>query len=433
MTWNLKQLSVLSLIVTAGAVAATEPVMDGTVDAVYGAPIVVQNTQTQFGDSNLGLMDWANGSELNAAYAFRTATHLYLFFAGNVETNHNKLTFLIDSKPGGQNRMLGGQPNVDFDAINRIAEYPIGAGNGMTFDPGFEADYWFSYTSGPHEGAFSYWFNYAEVGGTVGYWVGRGTTAGVPNIIYEFDNGWVVAVNNSNVLGVTGGIGLETPTTGLTTGVEHRIPLNLLGNPTGDIKVVAFINGTGNDFVSNQILGGIGGGPNFGEPRAVNFATIPGQQYFVVPAAPVATVNGIVDVEGVDVNVSPTVDIQFRVAGTMTNVGTPVTVTLGPNGEFAVTAPGMANYDITIKPRSSLRRTVNANTTAGSVNVGTIGFRVGDINDDNVIDLQDFLLLAASYEVAPPPEPLADLNVDGSVDLQDFLLLAANYELAGDN
>jgi len=46
--------------------------------------------------------------------------------------------------------------------------------------------------------------------------------------------------------------------------------------------VCAFINGVGHDFVSNQVLGGIGGGGNLGDPRYVNFANIPGDQFFYV-------------------------------------------------------------------------------------------------------------------------------------------------------
>ncbi|MCL6476760.1 MAG: PEP-CTERM sorting domain-containing protein, partial [Firmicutes bacterium] len=37
------------------------------------------------------------------------------------------------------------------------------------------------------------------------------------------------------------------------------------------------------DYVSNQVLAGIGGGGNLGEPRLVNFSNIPGDQYFLVP------------------------------------------------------------------------------------------------------------------------------------------------------
>ena len=43
-----------------------------------------------------------------------------------------------------------------------------------------------------------------------------------------------------------------------------------------------FVNGGGHDFVSNQILAPLGGGSNLGEPRAINFANIPSDQFFVI-------------------------------------------------------------------------------------------------------------------------------------------------------
>lgn len=55
----------------------------------------------------------------------------------------------------------------------------------------------------------------------------------------------------------------------------------------------------------------------------------------------------------------------------------------------------------------------------------------GDIAGDNVVDVSDFLALAATYEALPVSPATADLTGDGQCDLQDFLLLAANYEQAG--
>jgi hypothetical protein len=61
-----------------------------------------------------------------------------------------------------------------------------------------------------------------------------------------------------------------------------------LGNPTGDIKITAFINGGGHDYLSNQVLCGVNGAGNLAEPRQVNFNNLPGDQYFTVPAPPAA-------------------------------------------------------------------------------------------------------------------------------------------------
>jgi hypothetical protein len=66
------------------------------------------------------------------------------------------------------------------------------------------------------------------------------------------------------------------------TGIELEIPLSALGNTTDCIKVCAFVNGSGHDFVSNQVLGPLGGACNLGEPRNVDFNQFPGAQFFTV-------------------------------------------------------------------------------------------------------------------------------------------------------
>lgn len=55
----------------------------------------------------------------------------------------------------------------------------------------------------------------------------------------------------------------------------------------------------------------------------------------------------------------------------------------------------------------------------------------GDVNRDGTVNLDDFLLLAATYETpfgSPGYDGFADFNLDKQVNLDDFLMLAANYE-----
>lgn len=256
--------------------ATAQPVINGTLDAIYGSPWVVQNTQTNFGNSNLGQVGFANGSEINAGYAYRDATHLYVFITGNLETNFNKLELFIDSQTGGQNVLRGDNPNVDFNGLNRMA--------GLTFDSGFSADHWFAITGGG--AAPDLFANYAQLltlGGGTGGFAGQ-TTYGSSGVLTGGSGLYGVTVNNSNVAGVGGGTGADSGLTGSpTTGMEFQIPLSLIGSPTGDIAISAFINGSSHDFLANQVLGGIGGGNNLGDPTFVNFNTIGGDQFFLVP------------------------------------------------------------------------------------------------------------------------------------------------------
>jgi hypothetical protein len=264
---------------------ALSQTIDGTRDAIYGSPIVVQNTPTGFGDSNLGQVDYANGSELDAAYAYvdMSTSTLYLFLAGNLESNFNKLEIFFDTVAGGQNKLRSDNSGVDFGGLNRMGD--DGSGNGLRFDTGFDADYWIGITGGGSPYAlFANWAELLTNGGGQGYYLG--TTGATSNGILSGGtnpNNIRVTINNSNTGGVTSSAADPFAAAAVSTGVELAIPFAAIGitGPT-TIKISAFINGAGHDFVSNQVLGGIGGGGNLGEPRNVNFANIAGDQYFLV-------------------------------------------------------------------------------------------------------------------------------------------------------
>lgn len=273
--------------VLAAAAGASAQVIDGTADASYGPALAVQNTQTGFGDSNLGQVNFANGSELDGLFGYISGGNLNLVLTGNLESNYNKLELFFDTRAGGQNQLRGDNPNVSFNGLNRMGD--DGSGNGLRFDTGFGADFWFSATGGDAGGGnYGFFVDYSEIltggGGSNGYFVGgnngQGALSGGNNPF-----GVQVAINNSNVAGVTGGNGLASGA-GVITGVEFSIPLSALGDPTGPIAVCAFVNGSGHDYVSNQVLGGIGGGDNLADPRNVNFSQIAGDQFVVVVPAP---------------------------------------------------------------------------------------------------------------------------------------------------
>ena len=55
---------------------------------------------------------------------------------------------------------------------------------------------------------------------------------------------------------------------------------------------------------------------------------------------------------------------------------------------------------------------------------------LGDINDDNVVDIQDYNLLSNDFGPSDPYGPvdkIADLNFDTTVDIQDFIILSKNF------
>ncbi len=256
--------------------------VDGVLDAEYGDVNGVQNTQTAFGDSTMGLPDFSNGSELDGAWIVIEGGYLHIMLSGNLESNFNKFDLFIDARDGGQNRLRSDNPDVDFDGLNRMGD--DGSGNGLTFDEGFEADLWISLTCGSTDDVFTTYANFAELhttGGGYGGYLGSGGSGSEGAIVSK--NGVIIALDNSN----TGGVGYGEATgcgEGATSGIEIAIPLFVLNwdGKAGDItgaRLCAFINGGSHDFISNQVLGGISGGGNLGEPRDVDLTGVPGSQF----------------------------------------------------------------------------------------------------------------------------------------------------------
>lgn len=270
----------LALAALAGpALAITN---DGFLDITYGLPKSVQVTQTQFGDANIGHQWWANGSELDVAYATIESGVLHLFLGGNLESNYNKLEIFFDTGAGGQNKLRGDNAGIDFGGLNRMGD--DGSGNGLTFDVGFEPDYYITVTGGDvGGGTYGMFANYAELltaGGGAGYYLGTnpGGTPG-PMTGGTNPNNIEITLDNRNPGGVDGGCGVSVGA-GVGSGIELAIPLAALGG-SQCMNISVMINGSGHDFLSNQVLGWYAG-CNLGEPRNVNFATHLGLQYFTV-------------------------------------------------------------------------------------------------------------------------------------------------------
>ena len=268
-------------LLSAGIATAATIAIDGTAEVLYGAPKSVQSIQTQFGDNNVGNPVFCNGSELDGLYASVQDGFLHMTLTGNLQTNWNKLVVFLDCRDGGQNRVRGDNNSVDYNGLNNMGD--DGSGNGLTFDDGFAADYFIGVTCGIGDvGQLLLYVNYADMptlGAGDGGFAGPGTGAQVPVVT---PNGIEVAVDNRNVLGVTGGPGGASSGEGVTTGVEMKIPLPAIGWTAGSIKVCAFVNGGGYSFMSNQVLGSLPvDSVNLGNPRAVSFASIPGDQFVV--------------------------------------------------------------------------------------------------------------------------------------------------------
>ena len=275
--------------------------IDGTLDAIYGAPIVTQTVQTQFGDSTGGV---TTGGELDAAYATVSGGRLNVLITGNVENNFNKITLFIDSQAGGENTLSAG-PAYDFNNVSQNF-------GGLTFDTGFTADYhvfgrWGSANGDTFEvdivdrdggncttnclgdfGAASSGAGTAIQSGSI-LGNGLGTTS-------YLSTPATFGFNNSNSAGVAGGTGPanQMAAEAVTTGFEFSVDLADIGSPApGDVIRLHAAYGNGdNNFHSNQILGGIpanlgnlggdGDGNFTGTLGGIDFNNFDGNQYFSI-------------------------------------------------------------------------------------------------------------------------------------------------------
>lgn len=248
---------------------ADPPIIDGRADDVlYGDPLMIQDTETGYGDANRGRPDFANGSEMDQVFAKVYNGVLYMVFAGNFEDNGNRLNIFFDTITGGQNQLV--LENPDIDALQRMGpnpDDPVGE-PGLKFKSGFAADFWLSVNcSGDPPDPVTVYADYARLWVSEGdpgegYYLGSTGTVceGLGGVLTGGDVGApddiLVNLDNSNTLGVIGGFSVGDGS-GVTTGFEICIPLARLGNPTGNIKVTAFISSGDGAAVSNQVAGPI--------------------------------------------------------------------------------------------------------------------------------------------------------------------------------
>jgi Abnormal spindle-like microcephaly-assoc'd, ASPM-SPD-2-Hydin/Protein of unknown function (DUF1573)/Secretion system C-terminal sorting domain len=273
----------LTLAAVLAGVPALAQTIDGTRDGSYPAALAVQTNATGFGDANNGAILNANGSEVDNIHAQVVGSDLYIFVGGNLEASGNTLELWIDSRVGGQSQIQSGNGGPATNAT------------GLKFDSPFAADYLvaLAINGGNLQGQFT------VIGtGAGSNNIGQGNTGGA-SINVDFDltagtNTGEIAINNSNTAGVSGGA-VGSPGS-VATGAEFRIPLSAIGNPTGNILVMATINNNGHNFLSNQILaglpassgnlGGDGAGGFTGTLSGVDMSAITGTQYVTIPYSP---------------------------------------------------------------------------------------------------------------------------------------------------
>jgi hypothetical protein len=278
--------------------------LDGRLDPEYGPALHVQVNSAFAGDDLRGLLDWSDGSELDALHATVSDGVLYLFFTGNQLSRSNPsdpgffadhLHLFFDTRPGGQAVLRNDNYNVGDYPGHRV----LNALAGLAFDPGFEADWWFSdFPTGDATwglGPFTLHAWSAELlagGGGPGGYLGS-TSAGPSAGLAGGTNplGVRVAIDNRNVAGVPGGC-VAASGAGVTTGVEWAIPLAALGPPDGCVRLCAFFTYKGGVRMANQVLPSLPAGTCvYLAPSTMDFGAFAGEQWITfcyagTPAAP---------------------------------------------------------------------------------------------------------------------------------------------------
>jgi len=292
--------------------------------------------------------NWAYGSELNNVRAMvdETNNKLYVFIAGNLEKNFNKLNLFFDCIAGqGQNTLRDDNVDIAFNNLNNVM-------GGITFDTGFEPDYWMDINTGVDGGSgelinftdaatlrtdgalidptFLVVLDYgAFFGGSITDSVG--TPVAMPRELMDFSGPRVdiqdgtlgalfteygprltqidpqnptaaliqTAIDNSNVAGVTGAD--ASGAASVNTGIEICIDLDELGwDGSSDILMAGWIANDPFSFLSNQVFGELPAGQaNLGEVDSdedgmadLDFNTIAGDQFINLSAPPVVPCPG---------------------------------------------------------------------------------------------------------------------------------------------
>ncbi len=127
-----------------------------------------------------------------------------------------------------------------------------------------------------------------------------------------------------------------------------------------------------------------------------------------------------------------TVDVYAQGATVPTYQFTPTGTS---NGTFSLNGLDVGTYEIAVKTTNFLQRVTNLTIVAGP-NTGTVDeLKAGDANNDNFVTLQDFSVLAGTFNLQSGSagyDARADFNGDGFVTLVDFSLQSSNFNTQGE-
>lgn len=122
---------------------------------------------------------------------------------------------------------------------------------------------------------------------------------------------------------------------------------------------------------------------------------------------------------------------------TLTIGGTSVTTTTDATGYYSFSDILDGTISITFDTPRLVAQCLATTVTGGaSATMPTSSLVTGDINDDNVIDIADFTLMAGHFGSHTGQSrylAIADLNADGKVNIQDLSILGSHFHMPDPN
>jgi len=110
------------------------------------------------------------------------------------------------------------------------------------------------------------------------------------------------------------------------------------------------------------------------------------------------------------------------------------TVTIEPNGTTIVSNLAPGAITVWVKGTHTLGVTKQITLVPGANTLTTSVLREGDASNDNIVNITDFSILAATFGKTISTSGFdgrADFNEDNTVNISDFSLLAANFGQSG--